>query len=132
MGFKEIIQKYLEDFASKDEAFAAKFANEKKSIDGCIKYIENKVIEKRKNNEKCLAFEGSEIYGIALHYYDEEDVEVKQTDVKVEVACSPSPETTAKKRSSRKKKADEAKVVDLNGLAVTIDSDDTDIEFPMF
>ena len=127
MDFKEVIKRYLDDFASKDETFAAKYENEKKSIDGCVKYINGQVYKMRKNGEQCLALTDDEVFGMAIHYYDEEDIEVNEAPVNVTVATSdvkPEP-----KKRTRKKKAE---VVDLNGISVEVGSDDTDVEFPVF
>lgn len=129
MDFKEIIQQYLENLASSDETFAAKYANENKSIDKCIKYIMNKVAEMRKKNEGCLAVKDDEVFGMAVHYYDEEDIEVDEPAVKVEVMAA-TPEAPKKKRTCKKKS--EAQIVDLDGLSVSVNDDDTDVEFPMF
>ncbi len=128
---KEILKKYLDNLAAEDETFAAKYANEKKSIDGCVKYITNEVYKMRKNNENCIGLPDDQVYGMAVHYYDEEDIEVEEPAVKVNVVASApkiEPKTEPKKRTRKKK----AVVVDMGDVSVEVDSDDTDVEFPMF
>lgn len=68
--FKAAIQAYLEQRAKSDELFAPVFANPKKSIDECVNYILNTVQKSGING-----FADDEIYSMALHYYDEEDID---------------------------------------------------------
>ena len=64
-----------------DELFAAKFDNPDKSIDDCVTYILNWV-----QRSGCNGFCDDEIYGQAIHYYEEKDIEVgKPLDCKVMV-----------------------------------------------
>lgn len=69
--FKMTIQNYLEQRAKGDELFAPVFANPKKNIDDCVTYILNTVQKSGING-----FTDDEIYSMALHYYDEEDLNV--------------------------------------------------------
>lgn len=70
--FKETILAYLQDRASKDELFAKSFAKENKNIDECVNFILNTVKE-----SKCNGFSDEEIYSIAVHYYDEDELNPK-------------------------------------------------------
>ncbi len=69
--FKQTIRTYLEYRASTDELFAVRYADPKKNIDDCITYILNQVWA-----SGCNGFADEEIYSMALHYYDEPDIEV--------------------------------------------------------
>lgn len=69
--FKQTIQTYLENRASTDELFAVRYADPKKNIDDCTTYILNQV-----RASGCNGFADEEIYSMALHYYDEPDIEV--------------------------------------------------------
>ena len=69
--FKSVIQCYLENRASYDELFAESFRKENKSIDECVTYILNEV-----QKSGCSGFSDDEIYSMAVHYYDEDDIEV--------------------------------------------------------
>lgn len=69
--FKQTIQTYLENRAATDELFAERYADPKKNIDDCITYILNEV-----KRSGCNGFADDEIYAMALHYYDEPDIEV--------------------------------------------------------
>ena len=69
--FKTAIQNYLEYRAATDELFAPLFANPNKSIDECCKYIIYEVHKSGMNG-----FDDDEIFGMAVHYYDENEIEV--------------------------------------------------------
>ena len=69
--FKRTIQAYLEERAMEDELFAAKYDNPDKNIDDCVTYILNWV-----QKSGCNGFCDDEIYGQAIHYYEEKDIEV--------------------------------------------------------
>lgn len=79
--FTLAIKAYLDGQAATDSAFAVKYANPEKSLDECIKYIFGEVYNtqkpERKNNVAACAVSREEIYGMALHYYDEETVKVR-------------------------------------------------------
>ena len=42
MNSKDIIKQHLEEMAAKDKAFAARYADEAKNLDGCMDYIESR------------------------------------------------------------------------------------------
>lgn len=67
--FKTTIQNHLNGLAEKDPLFAETLKKENKSIDGCCTYILNQV-----KASGCNGFDDSEIFGMAVHYYDEDDV----------------------------------------------------------
>lgn len=80
--FKETIQKYLEQRVAEDPLFAPKFANPKKSVDECCRYI---LGEARKRGT-AVAMSDAEVFGMAVHYYDEENIKIE----KVSSGCSVS------------------------------------------
>lgn len=69
--FIAVIQHHLQGVAAGDAIFAKKLENPDKSINDCITYICNTVQKSGKNG-----FADAEIYGMAIHYYDEEKIEV--------------------------------------------------------
>lgn len=80
-NFKRVIQDYLEERAKTDELFAKSYAKPNKSIDGCITYILNEVQRSGYNG-----FEDDEIFGMAVHYYDEDNLDAgKKINCKVVV-----------------------------------------------
>jgi hypothetical protein len=69
--FKTTIQNYLEQRTQTDELFAVAFAKSNKNIDDCITYILNTV-----QKSGCNGFHDDEIYSMAVHYYDEDSIEI--------------------------------------------------------
>ncbi|WP_430811290.1 MULTISPECIES: PcfK-like family protein [unclassified Carboxylicivirga] len=69
--FKQIIKAELEARAASDALFAANYAKAGKSIDDCITYIINTV-----KASGCNAFAPDEVYAMAAHYYDEDNIKV--------------------------------------------------------
>lgn len=84
MNFQEVIKQYLDGRASQDEQFAVTYAKENKSIEECCKYI---IGEARKlGTEVCMS--DDEVFGLAVHYYDEDNIKVEEpkVDCKVKTA----------------------------------------------
>ena len=69
--FKQTIQSYLQRRAQEDELFALRYANPKKNIDDCITFILNYV-----KQSGCNGFADDELYSLAMHYYDEDDIDI--------------------------------------------------------
>jgi hypothetical protein len=68
--FKNTIREYLDKTADEDALFAVTYAKAGKNMDGCISYILHTV-----KNSGCNGFSDSEIYSLALHYWDEDGIE---------------------------------------------------------
>lgn len=66
--FASAIKTYLDRRATEDKMFAESYANPKKSIAECCDFI---VSEVRKQNRTVMT--DDEVYGLAVHYYDEAD-----------------------------------------------------------
>ena len=69
--FKRTIQMYLEQRAEEDTLFAKKYRNPAKNIDECVTHILNYV-----QKSGCSGFTDGEIFGQAIHYYEENEIEV--------------------------------------------------------
>lgn len=69
--FKEVIEQYLIQRAAADILFAAVFGKPHKNIDDCVSYILNTV-----KASGCNGFDDSEVFSLATHYYDEENISV--------------------------------------------------------
>ena len=104
------IKNYLDNRAKTDELFAAKYANPKKSIDECCKYITGEAYARAKDGTAVISDE--EVYGMAVHYYDEENIEIREApSVKT---SSAEPELTEEQQEKLRKQAEKeykAKVV---------------------
>lgn len=97
--FKKTIQNYLEDHAKNDKLFGIAYAKKKKNIDECITYILNTV-----KNTGCKGFSDSEIYGMAIHYYDEDDVKVG-SKVECQVVVNHQIELTEEEKRAARRNA---------------------------
>lgn len=71
------IKTYLDNRAAEDPQFAARYANPKKSIDECCKYITGEAYAKAKNGVAVLSDDA--VFGLAVHYYDEDNIDIKNT-----------------------------------------------------
>lgn len=97
------IKNYLDNRAKSDELFAAKYANPKKSIDECCKYITGEAYARAKNG--CAVISDEEVYGMAVHYYDEENIEIRKQPAGTKVSSKTTKVklTKAEKEEARKK-----------------------------
>ena len=69
--FKSTIKAYLDNMAAVDSLFAPVYQKTTKNIDDCITYILNQV-----KKSGCCGFSDDEIFCMALHYYQEDNIEV--------------------------------------------------------
>ena len=69
--FKRTIQAYLDNRAAEDKLFAASYNKPNKNIEDCVTYILNWV-----QKSGCNGFTDGEIYSQAVHYYDEDDIDI--------------------------------------------------------
>jgi hypothetical protein len=69
--FKNTIKAYLDQRAESDMLFLFQYSKPKKNIDDCITYILNAV-----QKSGCNGFADEEIYSMAVHYYDEDNIEI--------------------------------------------------------
>ena len=98
------IKNYLDNRAKSDELFAAKYANPKKSIDECCKYITGEAYARAKNG--CAVISDEEVYGMAVHYYDEENIEIRKAPNARAVKTNAEPELTKKQQEALRKQAE--------------------------
>lgn len=98
-NFKKAIENHLNQLAEKDSLFAETLKKENKNIDDCCTYILNQVQESGRNG-----FEDSEIYGMAVHYYDEDDIKPGKS-IKAKVVVNHVIELSEEEKAEAKKKA---------------------------
>jgi hypothetical protein len=67
--FEQRIGEWLTQARKKDAAFDKKVAESKKDVKGCCNYILSEV-----RKAKQCGYDDDEIYGMARHYFDEEDI----------------------------------------------------------
>ena len=89
----------MEQRAAEDELFAKNYHNPAKNIDDCITYILNYV-----QKSGCNGFSDGEIYGQAVHYYDENEIEVGNP-LQCQIAVNHVVELTAEEKAEARQRA---------------------------
>lgn len=97
--FQTEIQSYLEQRAEYDELFARSYRNPLKNIEDCLTYILNYV-----QKSGCNGFSDDEIFGQAVHYYDEADIEVGKP-IECKVVVNHTVELTEEEKAEARKEA---------------------------
>lgn len=97
--FKNAIRAYLDNRAANDELFAVTYAKEGKNINDCVTYILNQVKASGSNG-----FADSEIFGMAVHYYDEDKLEVGKP-ISAKVIVNRTVEFTEEEKAIARQKA---------------------------
>ena len=69
--FRQTIKAYLDERAQNDELFAVSYAKENKNMDDCVTFILNQV-----KRSKCMGLTDEEVYSLAVHFFDEDDIEI--------------------------------------------------------
>lgn len=112
--FKQAIKAYLDERAKADELFAVSYAKANKNLDDCITFILNQA--------KAIAQEGGcgmtddEVYSLATHYYDEDNIEVGKAIncgviVNHRVELSEQEKTEAREKSLKAYQAEELRKI---------------------
>lgn len=106
-NFETTIKAYLDGVAEKDEAFRAKYEAklkaDDKSITNCCNYICGWA-----RDQKREGYTDEEIYGQALHYYDEADVKVTGSQGACKVVVNHAVALTEAEKKKAKAKAMES------------------------
>lgn len=115
---KTIIKIYLDELAKTDELFAAKYANEKKSIDECWKYITGEmyalVSAGKHGRAVCKAVTHDTVFSLAKHYYEEEDIQITDFSAAAKITTANS-KTESKPKAEKKPKVEpKPKAMELN------------------
>ena len=113
-SFKQVIQSYLEQRAKRDSLFATSFAKQSKNIDECCNYI---IGEAKKCGGNAVCMSDDEVFGLAVHYYDEDNIKVsKQSNYKASTgnakkeAATEQPETKKPASSPNKRKGKKTEI----------------------
>lgn len=118
--FEVAIKTYLDSVAKKDELFAKSYANPKKSIKECCKYLMGEAKKAAKGGQ--IACKDEEIYGLAMHYYDEENIEVDPVPITAKVIHTPAKDLTPAQKKAKGKKS--VKLAHVNS--------DYELDIPLF
>lgn len=86
-SFEQAIKTYLDNRAKEDELFAKTYAKPNKSVEECCKYI----LQEARKRGTAVAMTDEEVYGMAVHYYDEDSIKVTGATPQAKVT---TPQTT--------------------------------------
>lgn len=97
--FKNTIKAYLDQRAESDVLFPLQYSKPDKNIDDCLTYILNTV-----QKSGCNGFADEEIYSMAVHYYDEDNIDI-DNPVDCHVAVNHVVELTEEEKQQARKDA---------------------------
>lgn len=97
--FKNTIKAYLDQRAETDVLFSFQYSKPEKNIDDCCSYILNQV-----QQSGCNGFHDDEIFGMAVHYYDEDTIEIGKP-MNCQIAVNHVVELTAEEKEEARKEA---------------------------
>lgn len=69
--FKNTIKAYLDQRSENNVLFSLRYSKPEKNIDDCVTFILNTV-----QKSGCNGFADEEIYSMAVHYYDEDNIDI--------------------------------------------------------
>lgn len=102
--FKEAIKSYLDERARTDELFAKSYAKENKNLDECCSYIMGEA--RKLGNAVCIS--DNEVFGMAVHYYDKDDIKVNKLPASTRAATYTSPKPVSLTEEDKQKAREEA------------------------
>jgi len=97
--FTRTIAEYLNQRAATDPLFAPNLMKPHKNIEECVTYILNEV-----QKSGCNGFDDDEIYSMAVHYYDEDNIEIGKP-INCQVAVNHMVELTEEEKAEARKEA---------------------------
>lgn len=105
-NFKKTIAAHLDGVAATDPLFAETLKKPNKNIDDCIIYILNEV-----KKSGCNGFTDDEVFGMAIHYYDEDNLDVGKA-INMNVVVNHQVQLTPEEIAAAKEKAFEKAVTE--------------------
>ena len=97
--FTRTIAEYLNQRAATDPLFAPNLMKPHKNIEECVTYILNEV-----QKSGCNGFDDDEIYSMAVHYYDEDNIEIGKP-INCQVAVNHVVELTEEEKAEARQEA---------------------------
>ena len=102
-----VIGRYLKDRALTDPSVAENLKKENKSLKRCFQFIIDEARKKKKDN--CAMIKDDVVYGWAVHYYDEDDLDIDK-NAKPEKAIEKKQEEHEQESEEAAKEVKEVKV----------------------
>lgn len=94
MTLQEYLDKELGEMAQQDENFRKRYEDKKKSMKNCLLYIMQQARKQAVGNSAAIASE--DVLQMAVHYYQEKDVEPTKEAIPANVVAAPKEETKPK------------------------------------
>lgn len=98
--FQNTIKAYLDKHAEIDLLFSFRYSLPEKKLEDCITYILNQV-----QKSGCNGFHDDEIFGMAIHYYDEDNIEIGKPMHNAQIAVNHVVVLTAEEKEQARKDA---------------------------
>ena len=98
--FQNTIKAYLDKRAEIDLLFSFRYSLPEKKLEDCITYILNQV-----QKSGCNGFHDDEIFGMAVHYYDEDNIEIGKPMHNAQVAVNHVVVLTAEEKEQARQDA---------------------------
>lgn len=128
MPFMTKVKAHLEEVAKKDKQFAESLKKENKSWTECEKYILQEV-QKQAKGSRAVGCDDDDIYNLAIHYFDEDDITVGGAKPNVKVTHTEEKLDDFKKRTEKKRASKKSKKVEENN---TDEYEPLSLEIPLF
>jgi hypothetical protein len=120
MTLQEYLEKKLGEMALQDANFRERYEDKQKSMKNCLLYITQQAHKQAVGN--CAAISDEDVLQMAVHYYQEKDVEPTQETIPAKVVAAPKEETKPKTavlipkpQPKKAKKVDNSLQLDLFG-----------------
>ena len=128
MPFMTKVKAHLEEVAKKDKQFAESLKKENKSWTECEKYILQEV-QKQAKGSRAVGCDDDDIYNLAIHYFDEDDITVGGAKPNVKVTHTEEKLDDFKKRTEKKRAGKKSKKVEEDN---TDEYEPLSLEIPLF
>lgn len=128
MPFMTKVKAHLEEVAKKDKQFAESLKKENKSWTECEKYILQEV-QKQAKGSRAVGCDDDDIYNLAIHYFDEDDITVGGAKPNVKVTHTEEKLDNFKKRTEKKRASKKSKKVEEDN---TDEYEPLSLEIPLF
>ena len=119
--FENIIQSYIENRAKEDSLFAETCKKANKSIKGGCKYIYSQAKNMAKGG-KVVGIDDDTVFGWAVHYYDEDSIEIDEVDDELVEVSAPS-EDTLKSTIHQERRPKRVKKEKINNMQLSLFSE---------
>lgn len=120
MTLQEYLENKLGEMAQQDANFRERYENKQKSLKNCILYITQQAHKQAVNG--CAAISDDDVLQMAVHYYQEKDVEPTKQTIPAKVVAAPKEESKPKTavlipkpQPKKAKKVDNSLQLDLFG-----------------